>query len=242
MNWPLGHVTDEQAMWRVQTHDDHNAFATLVERWEIPLRRLAVRMLGDEHRAEDVSQETFSRVFVRRRDFRADARFSTWLWQIALNLCRDELRRRQRRPESSFDANLGADGKSPDEGGLAASDLLAAESATPAEHAAQADTAHRVRVALQELPELYRSVVVLRHYEGLKFSEIAEVLRIPEGTVKSRMVESLARLAKALGPLLADTAPTAVLAATRAAFPIPAASPSSTPFSPLRTHLNSFSI
>jgi len=203
MNGPEEQVTDEQAMWRVQAHDDHGAFTVLVQRWQTPLHRLAVRMLADEHRAQDVTQETFSRIFAHRRDYRPDHRFSTWLWRITLNLCHDELRRRHRRPETPLEPmpdpseSGGSAGSSP---GL----QLASDAATPAEHAALADTALRVRQALQELPALYRGVVILRHYEGLKFSEIADVLGIPEGTVKSRMVEGLARLAKALGPVLAD--------------------------------------
>jgi len=212
MSGSLIQMTDEQAMWRVQAQEDHAAFTVLVGRWQNPLRRLAVRMLADEHRAEDVAQEAFSRVFTRRREYRPECRFSTWVWRIAINLCHDELRRRQRRPESPWEPMSEPDQESA-AGATWGGQQLAAESATPAEHAALADSAQRVRVALQELPELYRSVVVLRHYEGLKFSEIATVLDIPEGTVKSRMVEGLARLAKSLGPVLADRTPTPVTAA-----------------------------
>src|SRR5262245_57493510 len=93
-------TTDEQAMWRVQTQDDDAAFAQLVRRWEGPIQRLCIRMIGDVHRGEDLAQETFLRVFSRRKDYRPDGKFSTWLWRIALNLCYDELRRRQRREES----------------------------------------------------------------------------------------------------------------------------------------------
>ena len=197
MNGPQEQVTDEQAMWRVQQHDDHGAFTVLVQRWQTPLRRLATRMLADEHRAEDIAQDTFSRVFAHRQDYRPEHRFSTWLWRISINLCHDELRRRQRRPETPLE--LSAD--STEDGvvsGLGGAPTWVADSATPSEHAVVADTARIVRLALQALPVLYRSVVILRHYEGLKFSEIATVLDIPEGTVKSRMVESLARLARSL--------------------------------------------
>lgn len=232
MNGPQEQVTDEQAMWRVQRHDDHGAFTVLVQRWQAPLRRLAVRMLADEHRAEDITQDTFSRVFAHRQDYRPEHRFSTWLWRITLNLCHDELRRRQRRPESPLDAPPDSleDGPA---NGVAGSAAWAASSASPDEHAALADTAGRVRQALQELPELYRSVVILRHYEGLKFSEIAVVLGIPEGTVKSRMVEGLARLAKSLGPLLSDRTPVVGLHSS------PSTSPVSRPIpvDPPGTHL-----
>jgi RNA polymerase sigma-70 factor, ECF subfamily len=187
MTWPFG-MTDEQAMWRVQNEDDPAAFARLVERWQAPIQRLCARMTGDLHRAEDLSQEAFTRVFAKRHDFQPAAKFSTWLWRIAINLCHDELRRRSRRPEISLE------GTADEESGRPAFEPESRE-ATPAEATAALERAEEVRRALQQLPEHYRSVVVLRHYEGLKFFEIGEVLGIPEGTVKSRMAESLSRLA-----------------------------------------------
>lgn len=190
MDWPFK-TSDEQAMWRVQTQDDHAAFAKLVTRWEQPIRRLCTRMLGDAHRAEDLAQEAFSRVFARRRDFDASGRFSTWLWRIALNLCHDELRRRARRPETSLDTSDSEESGLPE---------LPSGQPGPDEELARAEKNAEVRTALQQLPELYRTVVILRHYENLKFHEIADVLGIPEGTVKSRMAEGLNRLARRLRP------------------------------------------
>src|SRR5580765_7662028 len=96
-------ISDEQAMWRVQTEDDERALALLVRRWEGPIQRLCLRMTGDVQRGEDLAQETFVRVFAKRSDYQPEGRFSTWLWRIALNLCYDELRRRRRREESSLE-------------------------------------------------------------------------------------------------------------------------------------------
>src|SRR5580658_3164080 len=104
---PLFSMTDEQAMWRVQTTDDNAAFGHLVQRWELPILRLCARMTGNLHQAEDLKQETFTRIFVRRKDFRQGCRFSTWLWRIALNLCYDELRKRQRHGEFSHEDGVG---------------------------------------------------------------------------------------------------------------------------------------
>ncbi len=123
MTWPFT-ISDEQAMWRVQNADDHAAFARLVERWETPVQRLCARMTGDLHRAEDLAQEAFARVFAKRHAYEPTGKISTWLWRIALNLCRDELRRRQRRPELALDdsehgeggsAELAGETPSPDE-------------------------------------------------------------------------------------------------------------------------------
>src|SRR6185369_7080472 len=97
-------LSDEQAMWRVQTQDDERAFAALVRRWEGPIQRLCTRMTGDAETGKDLAQETFARVFARRKDYQPNGKFSTWLWRIALNLSYDELRRRRRRDEWPLDA------------------------------------------------------------------------------------------------------------------------------------------
>ncbi len=183
-------LSDEQAMLRVQRRGDARAFALLVRRWEGPIQRLCARLTGDLHRAQDLAQEAFARAFARRETFRHEARFSTFLWRIAVNLCRDEGRRAARRIATPADL-------------AQAEASLAADEATPHEAAAAHERAELVRRALADLPEHYRAVVVLRHYEGLKFRQIGEVLDIPTGTVKSRMAEALSRLAAALGPLAA---------------------------------------
>src|SRR3954470_19684986 len=86
-------ATDEQAMWRVKMQDDPQAFAQLVRRWERPIQALCTRMTGDAHQGEDLAQETFTRLFARRKDYESSGRFSTFLWRVALNLCYDELRK-----------------------------------------------------------------------------------------------------------------------------------------------------
>src|SRR5438105_11820931 len=100
LNLPfLGTRTDEEAMWRVKVYDDHADFDRLVKRWERPIRRLCTRMLGDPHRGEDLTQDTFLRLFEKRKQYEVKGRFSTFLWRIALNICYDEIRRQKRRRE-----------------------------------------------------------------------------------------------------------------------------------------------
>ncbi len=180
--------TDEETMCRVKTDDDHRAFAQLVERWEQPIRRLCTRMVGDAHRGEDLKQETFTRLYQKRQTYEPTGRFSTYLWRIALNVCHDELRRVRRRREF-FPGG--------EEEGI--EDIPIGDE-SPDGAAADADDADLVRRALVRLPELYRTVLVLRHYEGLKIAKIAEILQIPLGTVNSRLAEGLARLTRMLEP------------------------------------------
>lgn len=193
-SWPaLFSSADEQAMWRVREDGDPAAFAQLVARWQEPIRGLCARMMGDAHRGEDLAQDAFARLFAKRHSYEPTAKFSTFLWRIALNLCYDELRKQKRRGEFSLDAHTADLG---DDSGLASED------AAPDARLAESERAEAVRRALLELSEPYRVVVVLRHYEGLKFREIGDVLGIPEGTVKSRMFEALTQLDTLLRPVV----------------------------------------
>jgi RNA polymerase sigma-70 factor (ECF subfamily) len=183
-------ISDEQAMWRVQTEDDHGAFALLVERWREKIRALCIRMTGNVPLGEDLAQDVFARVFEKRREFRGASKFSTWLWRIAVNRCYDEMRRPVNRATTeSLD----------DENATVVLDIVM-EARTPREQLAAQEEAELVRQALMKLPENYRAVLVLRHYENLKLREIAEVLEVPEGTVSSRMAEALTQLTRLLEP------------------------------------------
>ena len=185
-------ISDEQAMWRVQTEDDHAAFALLVERWREKIRQLCIRMTGNIHNGEDLAQDVFARVFDKRREFKGASKFSTWLWRIAVNRCYDEMRRPVNRVTTeSMD----------DESNTVVLDIVA-EANTPRDAFAAQEEAELVRQAVMQLPEHYRAVVVLRHYENLKLREIAEVLDLPQGTVNSRMAEALAQLTRLLEPAL----------------------------------------
>jgi len=177
-------------MWRVKLQDDAEAFASLMSRWQRPIENLCIRMTGDLHRAEDLAQSAFAKIFAKRADWEPTGKFSTFLWRVALNLCHDELRRAKRRSECSLDAL--------DEEGDSQSNFIASEDPAPDEQADNRERAELVRNALLKLATHYREVVVLRHYEGLKFHEIGEVLAIPEGTVKSRMAEALTQLNRLL--------------------------------------------
>jgi RNA polymerase sigma-70 factor, ECF subfamily len=192
-------MSDEQAMWRVRMHDDAQAFAQLMARWEGPIRGLCTRMLGDPHKGEDLAQDTFARLFSKRKEYQTSGRFSTFLWRMAVNICYDELRRRKRRPEAPLEEVAG-----PENDELP---VLTVLEAAPDMQLLREERGQMVRQAVLRLSDAYRSVVILRHYENLKFREIAEVLGIPEGTVKSRMAEALTQLHGMLAHNFGDSNP-----------------------------------
>jgi RNA polymerase sigma-70 factor (ECF subfamily) len=198
MNGPPGFIAslfcprDEEAMQRLQTRNDHQAFAQLVERWERPILGLCAKMTGDLSRAEDLKQEAFTRVFTKRQSFQPGMRFSTWLWRIALNLCFDELRRTRRRAESSLEA-VG-------DGAELFVANLPAEEAAPDVQTAMSEESELVRAGLLQLPETLRAVLVLRFCEELKLREVAEILALPESTVRYRLGEGLTRMTRLLEP------------------------------------------
>jgi RNA polymerase sigma-70 factor (ECF subfamily) len=192
--------SDEEAMWRVKTNDDHQAFTSLVGKWERPIYRLCTRLTGDAARGEELKQETFLKLFQSRKNYEPSARFSTFLWHIALNLCHDEFRREERRRQllaNSSTAIADADDERPEP---------ASEAPGPDAAVAGLEESELVRQAVLRLPEVYRTVIVLRHYENLKLGQIAEALGIPEGTVNSRMAQALTRLSRALEPKLRQVA------------------------------------
>lgn len=176
-------MTDERLM-EMLLDGEGQALDKLVLRYQGPLYGFAFRILGDQGRAEDAFQETFLKVYRRRYTYQRGTRFKPWLYQICLNVCRDTLRKKKRRPEIPLEAEK-LDG--PD------------DAPGPEEAAHRAAEAEAVREALAELPVKQREVILLSHYQNLSYPEISEILDIPTGTVKSRVFHALRRLAKLLG-------------------------------------------
>jgi RNA polymerase sigma-70 factor (ECF subfamily) len=188
-------ASDEQTMWRVKMYDDPQAFARLVTR-EKPIQRLCAWMTGDPHRAEDLTQTAFARVFARRATGALGAILDVPVAN-RLEPCYDDLRQTQRRGECSLDGL--------ERGGQRWRRAFRADEPSPHAQTDARERSELVREALLRLPPLYREIVVLRHYEALKFHEIAEVLEIPEGTAKSRMAEALTQLHRLLKHVNEDT-------------------------------------
>ncbi len=182
--------TDDQLVART-LNGDVGAFNDLVVRWETSLYRFVVRYLGDSEEARDVCQEAFLKAYTNLDRFRGQAKFSSWLYQIALNQCRSQFRRAKSRPTVSLD----------EDEQLGHLQLVPADAEAPDASAIKSQQAVELQAALAHLPEDQRTAIILKEYHGLKFREIAEILETPESTVKSRLYHGLESLAKSLGHL-----------------------------------------
>lgn len=173
--------TDEELVEACQAGES-SAFDLLVARWEDKIRGAAYRFLGSEDEARDVAQETFLKAYRALSGFKQEARFSSWLYQIAVNLARDRLRRRKGRAHVSLEALE------------AAGAVVAAREPEGLELVLQLDLRRAVRRAIGALSEEQREVVILKEYQGLTFLEIAQTLGLPISTVKTRLYRGLGQL------------------------------------------------
>jgi RNA polymerase sigma-70 factor (ECF subfamily) len=182
--------TDEELLAEFQ-QGDAGAFEHLLLRHRRALYTFFVRMLGDRVRAEDLAQETFLRIVKGAAAWEHRARFQTWLYAIARNLCVDASRRDRFRRTESLDVQ-------DDDEGRPRVDGIEGEGLAPDRGAASAQLRPILQRALSSLPAEQREVFVLREQVGLSFKEIAELSGVNENTVKSRMRYALLGLRKAL--------------------------------------------
>jgi len=191
---PRPEVSDEALMIRYQ-RGDKSAFSLLVRRHQSPLYNFALRQIGAPSVAEDVVQEAFVRVVQNATEFKHEARFTTWVYTITRNLCVDQLRKRALRKHPSLD-----DARGNDEGGEGRTlgEQTADPRASVEREATGSELKERITRAVETLPEDQREVFLMREVSNLPFKEIAEIVGVPENTVKSRMRYALERLQQAL--------------------------------------------
>jgi len=182
--------TDEELLAAYQ-QGDAGAFELLLRRHRAPLFSFLLRMLGDRERAEDLAQEAFLRIVKGAQAWEHRARFQTWLFTIARNLCVDASRRDRFRRADSLDAQ-GPD----DEPAMV--DSVPGGEIDPSRGAESARLRPVLQKALLGLPAEQREVFILREQAGVPFKEIAEMVGVNENTVKSRMRYALEGLRKAL--------------------------------------------
>jgi RNA polymerase sigma-70 factor (ECF subfamily) len=153
---------------------DAAAFARLVDRWQRRVARFLARLVNDADSVQDLCQEVFLRVYLNRSRYREQGTFSTWLFQIALNVARDANRKRMTRT-------------------VASPDIEPQAPPTPAE-CEQEEMIRMLEEGLARLPAPLREVLVLRHYENMKFEDMSRLLKVPASTLKSRFAVALERL------------------------------------------------
>jgi RNA polymerase sigma-70 factor, ECF subfamily len=172
--------TDEELV-ALSMGGDVESFNQLVLRWERPIYALAYRVIGREEEARDVVQETFLRAFRGIGNFRGQAKFSSWVYRIALNLCRDWIRRERRAPIL------------PTPEGVDVVELAAEQE--PAESiedlVARKDMSRVVAEVMTKLPDEQRTAIILKEYHGMTFQEIADLQGVPLSTVKTRLYQGL---------------------------------------------------
>lgn len=180
-------MTDEELV-ALSKEGDLDSFNQLVLRWERPIYALAYRVLGREEDARDVAQEAFLRAYRALQGFKGQAKFSSWLYRITLNLCRDWIRRERRTPIAQTPVGV---------------DLVElAGEATPSETiedvVSRKELSQAVARAMALLPEDQRTAIVLKEYHDLTFQEIADLLGCPLSTVKTRLYQGLTVLRRHL--------------------------------------------
>lgn len=179
--------TDEELVARSRG-GDVESFNQLILRWERPIYALAYRVIGREEEARDVCQEAFLRAFRALPGFKGQAKFSSWLYRITLNLCRDWIRRQRRNPTSQIPEDM--------EAGELAADAGPVESIE--DLVARRELSAAVEEAMALLPEEQRTAIILKEYHGMTFQEIADLQGCPLSTVKTRLYQGLSVLRRQL--------------------------------------------
>jgi len=180
----LRDLTDEQLILEFQETSDTEIFEAIVSRYKNPLFNFVFRFLGDRDATSDVVQETFIKVYRNKDSYKTFAKFSTWIYTIAGNLAKTELQRRKRKNQISINS-WGEDEETmdlPDGGPL------------PDRLVDSGIKNKMIQEALLKLPEVYREMIILRDIQEMSYEEIAEMMEISIGTVKSRINRGRAQL------------------------------------------------
>lgn len=164
-----------------------DAFEELVRRYEKRVYAIALRSAGSPEDAADITQDVFLRAWRSIESFRGDSGFSTWLFRITMNICVDHARHRQTQPQTMALTN-DEDEERP----------IHDTAPTPEEYLDNSELGRELATALDEVSEEHRRIVLLRDVSGMSYTEIAEILEISEGTVKSRLARARIALRKVL--------------------------------------------
>jgi RNA polymerase sigma-70 factor (ECF subfamily) len=187
---PLSNCTDEDLLARFRKGQTE-AFGLLVGRYERELYGYLRRYLGDGNLAEDVFQNTFLQLVVKIKQYEPGRPVRPWLYTIATNQAIDALRRQGRHQALSLNQYWEEAGNGETHSLM---DTLETQAPGPSDLAEGQEMQERVRASVEQLPDFLRQVLILAYYQGLKYREIADILGIPVGTVKSRLHAALVKL------------------------------------------------
>jgi RNA polymerase sigma-70 factor (ECF subfamily) len=188
LNKPLIELTDEEVIKEFQDNNTLEAYDILVKRYKDPLMNFVYRFVGDRDICSDIVQDTMIKFYLNKDSYRSFAKFSTWIYTIAGNLAKNELKRRRRR--SIFSINNSDDERTPQ---IEDKMYLAPDRATDSE--IKNDI---IQKALIKVKPVYREVVILRDIQDLSYEEISEITGLAIGTVKSRINRGRSQLQKLL--------------------------------------------
>ena len=201
---PTAELPADMELLRRAREGDFEAFSSLVERFQRRVFAVTRRIVGNQHDAEDVTQQTFLSVMDHLGDFREESSVATWILRIATNHALKVLRKRRGLPTVSLETPTG-DGED-SYGALPHPEFIAQWRDEPARLAQQREVRQLIEAALDELPEKYRVVFVLRDVEGLSVKETAEALGLSESNVKVRLLRARLDLRERLTRALGDEA------------------------------------
>lgn len=161
---------------------DVKSFETIVYQYEKKVYNIAYRMFGNEHDAYDASQEVFIKIYQKLSQFKFDSAFSTWLHRLATNTCIDLYRKRKRQTKDQFSIDKEIYTKE-----STVTFDIEDDSGTPEEKVVQSETVNEVRTAINQLKEDHKAVLILRDINQMSYQEVADILDVSVGTVKSRI-------------------------------------------------------
>jgi RNA polymerase sigma-70 factor (ECF subfamily) len=184
-------MTDDVLIKRFLEGDTH-AFNLLVWRWEKPILNFVYRNIGNQETAQDICQLVFIRIFKKLKTLKEHHKFSSWIYRIALNLCRDEYKRRKNRHHVSIETDP------KDNVSYSYKQIIDQSIQTPEDLCHQQIVSELLEGALMTLPEEQRMIIIMKQYQGLKFVEIADIIKLPVNTIKSRLYNGLRSLRRYL--------------------------------------------
>jgi RNA polymerase sigma-70 factor, ECF subfamily len=198
---------DDFSLVRRAQAGDQQAFASLVERYQRKAYSVAVGLVKDREEAMDIAQEAFVKVYKYLDHFKGDSSFYTWLYRITVNICIDHRRKRGGDPRDHVEFDEAVRREDEGEVGVFGTRL----GSNPQKAALRGELMEKIEEALQQIPENHRSILLLREVEGMSYEDLAKTLKIPKGTVMSRLFHARKKMQSLLSGYLAGDNPEAGL-------------------------------